>query len=389
MVVHPVELPRLEGWARDALHRFLQQWKEYCQKCAVNSQNAVGLATLLTEHQLDTLAKMTDKPVGSITNKDVEEFIKERLKTGPSDAALTWLHITNKSCNLRVKKDGTGPVMEWFEDLRKRLSLNGIKDDFFEDNPKMAKKRNDIAVSRIMPEEARTYVISNLQVNAKVVDTVVPFEKDLARLLNEWTKTNVVGNFVNFPSDTLSREYNFIESEEDSEVSHRPGAQRSRFGTSQTSRSQSSRDGDRRDRRQSGSRVSFQEPEQNLPEEDDSWRRTPTHERSSRGYGSGGSGQRGRGRGGTERRMSYSRISPPRREEDYTEHRSSTRRHDHGRDGSRGGADRNHDATRVPEDPRIGGRRRQRPTGFDCLECGGNHLLRDCAEFKRRIPNGS
>ena len=110
----PVELPRLEGWARDALHRFLQQWKEYCQKCAVNSQNAVGLATLLTEQQLNTFAKMTDKLVGSITNKDVEEFIKERLKTGPSDSALTWLHITNTSVNLRVKKDGTGPVMEWF-----------------------------------------------------------------------------------------------------------------------------------------------------------------------------------------------------------------------------------------------------------------------------------
>ena len=150
MVVNPVELPRLEGWARDALHRFLQKWKEYCQKCAVSSQNAVGLATLLTEQQLDTLAKMTDMSVGSITNKDVEEFIKEHLETGPSDAALTWLHITNKSGNLRIKKDWTGPVMEWFEDLRKRLSLNGIKDDFFEDNPKMAKKRNDIAVSRIM-----------------------------------------------------------------------------------------------------------------------------------------------------------------------------------------------------------------------------------------------
>ena len=100
--------------------------------------------------------------------------------------------------------------MELFEDLRKRLSLNGIKDNVFEDNPKMAKKRNEIAVSQIMSEEAQTYVIYNLQVNSKVVDTVVPFEKELARLLTEWTKTN---------------------------VAHRPCAQRSRFGTSQTSRS--------------------------------------------------------------------------------------------------------------------------------------------------------
>ena len=49
----PCGLPRLQGWGRDAFHRFLQKWKEYCQKCAVNSQNAVGLAILLTEQQLN------------------------------------------------------------------------------------------------------------------------------------------------------------------------------------------------------------------------------------------------------------------------------------------------------------------------------------------------
>lgn len=52
----------------------------------------------------------------------------------------------------------------------------------------MAKKRNVIAITSIITEEARTYVKSKLAVNRDNLSKVSEFEVQLASLLEEWTK---------------------------------------------------------------------------------------------------------------------------------------------------------------------------------------------------------